>query len=300
MKVLITGASGLVGGKLISALEPKGFEIYRLSRSVPGAETDIQWDPFDGFSSKEAAKLEGMDVVVHLAGENVAGGSWTEERKKRIRDSRVKGTKTLVTALAAAETPPKIFIAASAIGYYGNRGNEIVTEESDPGKGFLAEVSVDWEAESLKARRFASRVVIPRIGIVLSKDGGALEKMLTPFSYGLGGTVGSGEQWMSWIAIDDLISILQYVIEHDDFEGVFNATSPNPVQNKDFTAALAAAVSRPAFIPIPGFGVKLIFGEMGETLLLEGCRVIPRRLEQIGFKFELPNLEDALRHVIQE
>lgn len=300
MKVLITGASGLVGGRLISALEPKGWEIYRLSRSAPESATDIQWDPYEGFSSGEAAKLDGMDLVIHLAGENVAGGSWTEERKKRIRDSRVKGTKTLVSALAALENPPGVFVSASAIGYYGNRGNEIVTEDSDPGKGFLAEVSVDWETESAKAGKFASRVVIPRIGLVLSKDGGALEKMLTPFSYGLGGTVGSGEQWMSWIAIDDLISVFLHVIESDDFEGVFNATSPNPVQNKDFTAALAAAVSRPAFIPIPGFGVKLIFGEMGETLLLEGCRVIPRKLEQVGFKFRFPKLEDALRHVIDD
>ena len=300
MKILITGASGLVGGELIKALEPKGHKIYRLSRSAPATEFDIQWDAYEGFEKTESEKLEGMDAVVHLAGENVAGGSWTEERKARIRDSRVKGTRTLVKAMAGLKNPPKLFLGASAVGFYGNRRNEIVTEESEAGENFLAETCVEWEAETTKAKAFADRVVIPRIGIVLSKDGGALEKMLTPFRYGVGGTVGSGEQWMSWIAIDDLVDILVYSIENEEVTGVFNATAPNPVQNKDFTASLAAAVSRPAFIPIPSFGVKLIFGEMGESLLLEGCRVIPRKLEQLGYKFKFPYLEPALEHVIAE
>jgi uncharacterized protein (TIGR01777 family) len=300
MKILITGASGLVGGELTKALEPKGHEIFRLSRSEPETEQDIQWDPYKGFTKEESEKLEGMDVVVHLAGENVAGGSWTEERKARIRESRVVGTRTLVKALGEADSPPKVFVGASAIGYYGDRGNEIVTEESDSGEGFLGDICVQWEKETLKAQDFGARVVIPRIGIVLSKDGGALEKMLTPFRYGLGGTIGTGEQWMPWIAIDDIVEILVYAIESDDLEGAFNATSPNPIQNKDFTSSLAAILSRPAFIPVPSFGVKLLFGEMGETLLLEGCRVIPRRLEQLGYKFKYPDLEPALKHVIGE
>ena len=300
MKVLITGASGLVGGKLAAELESKGHEIFRLSRSEPKSENDIQWDPYEGFEDEESSKLEGIDVVVHLAGENVAGGAWTQERKARIRDSRVKGTKTLVDALGRLDSSPATFVAASAIGFYGDRGNEIVTEESDAGEGFLPEVCVEWEAESKKAEAFADRVAIARIGIVLSPEGGALEKMLTPFRFGVGGTVGSGEQWMPWISIDDIVRVLVFAIENEELAGVFNATSPNPVQNKTFTEALANAVSRPAFIPVPGFGVKLLFGEMGETLLLEGARVIPRKLEQLGFKFEFPELDEAIRHVINE
>ena len=300
MKILITGASGLVGGELIEVLEPKGHDIFRLSRSTPDGDRDIQWDAREGFKKEEAEKLEGFDIVVHLAGENIAGGSWTEQRKRRIRDSRVIGTRTLVKALAGTNKPPKVFIGASAVGYYGDRKNEIITEDSEPGEGFLSEICIAWEAETQNAAGFAARVVIPRIGVILAKGGGALEKMVTPFSYGLGGTVGSGEQWMAWIAIDDLVDILVYAIENSEVEGAFNATSPNPAQNKEFTAALAAVLSRPAFIPVPAFGVKLIFGEMGETLLLEGCRVIPRRLEQLGYKFRFPDLGPALEHVLGE
>ncbi|MDH3493125.1 MAG: TIGR01777 family oxidoreductase [Acidobacteriota bacterium] len=298
MKILITGATGLVGSALIRALEPENHEIYRLSRSTPDSDHDIQWDARDGFTGDEAKKLEGLDAVVHLAGENVAGGSWTEERKGRIRDSRVVGTRTLVKALSETKEPPKILIGASAVGYYGDRKNEVVTEESGPGEGFLGEICIEWEAEINKALEFGARVAIPRIGIVLAKDGGALEKMVTPFSYGLGGTVGSGEQWMPWIAIDDLVDILVYALENDEVSGAFNATSPNPAQNKDFTEALASVLNRPAFIPVPAFGIKLIFGEMGNTLLLQGARVIPRRLEQLGYKFKFPELEPALAHVL--
>ncbi|NNE67545.1 MAG: TIGR01777 family protein [Pyrinomonadaceae bacterium] len=298
MKILITGASGLVGTALSKALE--GHEIYRLSRSEPKSDFDIQWDAYEGFSKEEAEKLEGMEAVVHLAGEDVAGGSWTAERKARIRDSRVKGTRTLVKALSKLENPPSIFIGASAIGFYGDRGNEIVTEESNPGTGFLGDVCVAWEEETEQAAKFADRLVILRIGLVLSKDGGALEKMLTPFRYGVGGTVGSGEQWMAWIALDDLVKIIVEALESDKLQGVYNATAPNPVQNKDFTASLAGQLSRPAFIPVPAFGVKLVFGEMGERLLLEGSRVIPRRLEQAGFKFDFPELDPALAHILKE
>lgn len=299
MKILITGASGLVGGKLIPVLETKGHEIYKLSRSSPKTDRDIQWDAYAGFADEEFAKLEGIETVVHLAGENVAGGSWTDERKKRIRDSRVKGTRTLVDALRRLESPPKIFVSASAIGFYGSRGDEILTEESEAGEGFLSEVCQEWEAEGDKAKEFGARVVHPRIGVVLSKDGGALEKMLTPFKFGVGGTVGSGDQWMSWVTIDDLVKMIVFAIENENLKGAFNATAPNPVQNEEFTDTLGKVLHRPTIIPVPAFGIKLLFGEMGEKLLLEGTRVLPKKLEDAGFEFVHPHLEKALRHVLK-
>jgi uncharacterized protein len=300
MKILITGASGLVGGKLIPILEAKGHEVLKLSRAKASNDNEIQWNALAGFSDGEFAKLENIDAVVHLAGDNVAGGSWTEEKKRSIRDSRVKGTKTLVDAFKGTDNPPKIFVSASAIGFYGNRGDEILTEESAKGEGFFPEVCSEWEAEALKANEFGARVVCPRIGVVLSKDGGALEKMLTPFKFGVGGTVGSGEQYMSWIAIDDLIRIIVFAVENDHVNGAINATAPNPVTNEEFTNALGKSLNRPTIIPVPAFGIKLLFGEMGRTLLLEGCRVLPQKLEDVGFEFAFPTLESALKQVLKD
>ena len=298
MKILITGASGLVATHLIPTLKAKGHEIFEVSRKQAKNPNEIQWDAEKGFAESEQAKLENLDAVVHLAGENVGEGNWTDEKKRRIRESRIVGTRTLVDALGRTKNPPKIFVSASATGFYGNRGDEILTEESTAGEGFLADLCREWEAKSEKARDFGARVAMPRIGIVLAKDGGALEKMLTPFKFGVGGTVGSGNQWMSWVALDDLIRIIHFALENENLSGAFNAVAPNPVTNEEFTDTLGKALHRPTILPIPAFGIKLLFGEMGETLLLEGARVLPRKLENLGFKFEYADLFAAIKNAL--
>jgi uncharacterized protein len=298
MKILISGASGLVATHLIPTLKAKNHEIFRLVRKAPEAADEIRWDSEKGFADDERARLENFDAVVHLAGDNVASENWSDEKKRKIRDSRVVGTRVLVDALKSLENPPRILVSASAIGFYGSREDEILTENSAKGVGFLPEVCDAWEMESEKAEEFGARVVMPRIGVVLTKDGGALEKMLTPFKFGVGGRIGGGKQWMSWIAIEDMLQIIHFALENEKLRGVVNAVAPNPVTNAEFTKTFAKVLHRPAILPVPEFAVKLMFGEMGETLLLQGARVLPERLLENGFDFKFIHLEEAMKSAL--
>lgn len=297
MKILISGASGLVGTNLIPTLT--AHDVYKLVRKTPKASDEIEWDAEKGFAESEQKKLENFDAVIHLAGDNVASENWSDEKKRTIKESRTVGTRILVDALKKCKNPPKHFIGASAIGFYGDGKDEILDERSAKGAGFLAEICDEWERESKRAEDFGARVVLMRIGVVLAKDGGALEKMLTPFKFGVGGTIGSGEQWMSWIAIDDVVSIVHFFLNDENLRGAFNLTAPNPAKNADFVKTLGGALNRPTVLPLPAFAVKLMFGEMGETLLLTGARVLPKRLRDAGYEFKFDNLEEAMKSVLE-
>ena len=297
MKVLITGASGLLGQALQKSFKDKGYDMLLASRKEPADDRHIQWSIEDGFTDPE--KLEGVDVVVHLAGENVSGLRWTDEKKKAIRDSRVLGTRNVVDAISKLKKKPQTFIASSAIGFYGERGDEEVVESSEAGDNFLAGVCKEWEAESRRAEDAGIRTVLLRTGIVLSKDGGALATMLLPFKMGVGGVVGSGKQWMSWISLDDEIAIINYCIENDNIRGAVNAVAPNPVTNQEFTKTLGEVLYRPTFLPLPEFAVSMIFGEMGDALLLASTKVVPKRLEDAGFEFKYPELKPAIEHAVK-
>jgi uncharacterized protein (TIGR01777 family) len=297
MKILITGATGLIGTALQPSLRAKGHELLLASRSEPKNEEFIQWDPSAGFSEPE--RLEGIDAVIHLAGESISALRWTDEKKKAIRDSRVLGTRSVVDAIAELNEGPRVLIAASAIGFYGDRGDEELTERSKSGKTFLAEVSREWEAEARRAEDSGVRTVLLRTGIVLSKDGGALGTMLLPFKFGLGGVVGDGKQWMSWISLDDHIDVINFVLENESIRGAVNSVSPNPVTNQEFTAAMGEVLYRPTFIPVPEFAVNLMFGEMGEALLLDSTRVIPKRLLDAGYEFKFPDLKKAIENAVK-
>jgi hypothetical protein len=296
MKLLISGSHGLVGKALVKSLQAGGNEIFRLVRHAPESDSEIEWSP-ERYSIA-LALLEGFDAVVHLAGESIASGRWDEAKKRKIRESRLKGTKLLSDALANLKRPPKALISASAIGYYGNRGDELLTETSLPGGDFLADVCVEWENATAHATEKGIRVVNTRFGIILASEGGALAKMLPPFRMGVGGKIGSGKQWMSWIALDDVVGGIEYVLETDSVNGPVNFVAPNPVRNAEFTKTLGRVLSRPTIFPIPAFGVRLLFGEMADALLLSSQRVEARKLNEAGYPFRDSMLEAALRHVL--
>ncbi|MDT5293992.1 MAG: uncharacterized protein QOJ76_872 [Acidobacteriota bacterium] len=303
MRVIVTGSTGLVGGALVRSLLADGHEVTRLVRGdaqgfrAPGTAA-VHWNPDGG--AIDAKELEGHDAAVHLAGESIADGRWDEEKKRRILESRVKGTRLLAETLAGLERKPGVLVSASATGFYGNRGAEVLREESASGDDFLSEVCREWEKATLAASRAGIRVVHVRIGVVLSADGGALPKMLTPFKLGLGGRVGSGRQYMSWITLEDLIGVIKRALTDESLRGPVNAVAPNAVTNEEFTKAIGRVLGRPTFLSMPAFAARLAFGEMADALLLSGSRVEPARLTEASYEFKHPEIEGALRHVLKK
>lgn len=305
MRVLISGASGLVGSALVERLSVDRCQLSVLTRGQRPNATDnrqsttdkcIRWDP--AADELDTAAVDGFDAVVHLAGENIAQGRWTAEKKARIRDSRVQGTGLLCRALAGTARRPKVLVSASAVGYYGDRGDEELDESSAPGTGFLAEVCRQWEAATEPAAAAGIRVVCVRLGVVLARRGGVLARMLPLFRYGLGGRSGSGRQYMSWIALGDAVEAICHVLATAALSGPVNLVSPNPVTNREFTKALGRALHRPTLFPVPAFVLRLVLGEMADALLLASARVQPQRLLESGFAFHDPRLTEAIERLL--
>lgn len=301
MKILVTGSSGLVGTALVSALARAGHTVCRLVRpqSAPGEGPKdgfaIAWNPATGELGGAGV---GPDAVVNLAGASIAGGRWSAQRKELLRASRIDTTRALVNALARMNVRPNVLVSASAIGFYGDRADETLTEDSKPGKDFLSALAQEWEAEALKAEALGIRVVLARFGIILARGGGALPKMLTPFKLGVGGRLGSGKQWMSWVMLEDVVGALRMTIENSAARGAINLVAPQPVQNLEFTNVLAKAVHRPALFPAPAFALRLALGEMADALLLSSQRVAPQRLERLGYRFPHSDLTSALSAIL--
>jgi uncharacterized protein (TIGR01777 family) len=291
----ITGASGMLGRALIPGIIAAGHAVTRLVRTSPGAG-EAHWDPIAG--RIDTGALEGVDVVVHLAGENIGDSRWTPERKRRIRESRVQGTAFLSGTLAGLRRKPSLLISVSAVGFYGDRGDAPLAETEPPGTGFLAELGRDWEGATGTASRAGIRVVLPRFGVVLTPAGGALRKMLPIFRLGIAGPLGSGKQWMSWISLDDAVGVFHHLLHHADLSGPVNAVAPEPVTNAEFTRSLARVLGRPAIMPVPAIALDLLYGEMGRATVLSSQRVVPRRLEETGFSFKDPVLYPALRRLL--
>ncbi|MCA9237140.1 MAG: TIGR01777 family oxidoreductase [Planctomycetales bacterium] len=295
-KVIVTGASGLVGTPLCANLQASGWRVVRAVRRPAQNDNEVMWNPQTG--KIDQAGFEGATAVVHLAGENIADHKWSDSFKQKILHSRTKGTLLISETLAKLERKPETFVCASAIGYYGDRGEEVLTESSAPGGDFLADVCVQWEAACQPARDAGVRTANTRIGVVLSPHGGALAQMLLPFKLGAGGTIGSGQQYMSWIALDDLARGLQFVVENPGLSGPVNMVAPDAVTNRAYTKTLGKVLNRPTFLPVPVFALRLRFGEMVDALLLASTRVAPTALEAAGFQFEYGHLEPALRHLL--
>ncbi len=302
MKILVTGSTGLVGTALVSALARGGNTVCRLMRpqsKSPASSKDgfdVAWNPATGELGGAGV---GTDTVVNLAGASIAGGRWTKERKELLRTSRIDTTRALVNALAKMSARPRVLVSATAIGYYGDRGDELLTEESQAGTDFLAGLAQEWEAEARKAEALGIRVVLARFGIILAKQGGALPKMMLPFKFGAGGKLGSGKQWMSWVMLEDVVGILKFALENSSVRGAVNVVAPQPVQNAEFTKVLAKAMHRPALFPAPTFALRLALGEMADALLLSSQRVQPQVLETFGYRFLHSELSGALNAVLR-
>lgn len=298
MKVLISGSGGFIGSALAERLTSSGHRVIRLvRREVSPGQDAVSWNPDGG--EIDARGLEGIDAVVHLAGEGIGDHRWTDAHKARVLSSRVRGTHLLAETIARLETPPKVLISGSAVGYYGYLGADSMTEASPPGAGFLADVVEQWETAAEPAAKAGIRVVRIRSGVVLSPKGGALQKQLLPFKLGVGGKLGSGNQYLSWISLEDETQAIEFLLERDDISGPVNVTSPNPVTNAEFTRALGAALGRPTFMPVPTLALKLLFsGEMTEEMMLGGQRVLPERLQEAGYEFVDPEVEVALRKML--
>jgi uncharacterized protein len=293
--VLVTGSHGLVGSALVPGLRADGHRVVRLVRDGTEGADDVQWDPASG--TIDAGGLEGVDAVVHLAGAGIGDKKWTAERKQLILSSRTLGTRLLAETLAGLSRPPAVLVSGSAVGYYGDRGSDLLTEQAPPGDDFPAQVCLAWEAATVPAAEAGIRVV--RTGIVLAAHGGALKRMLLPFKLGLGGRIGSGAQYMSWIALDDEVGAIRHLLTADGVSGPVNLTAPNPATNSEFTTALGRAVHRPTILPTPLAPLKVVFGgELVEHLLVEGQRVVPRVLESSGYEFRHPDLDGALQAVL--
>jgi uncharacterized protein len=291
-RILVSGVSGPIGAALLPSLKTRGYEVIRLVRGAAAGDGQIPWDPSKPIAPEA---VSGFDAVIHLAGESIVG-RWTAEKKLKIQYSRVVGTGNLAHALAQAKDKPQVFICSSAIGLYGDRGDEVLNEESASGEGFLADVCREWEAATQPAVDAGIRTVQMRTGVVLSPTGGALGKMLTPFKLGLGGRIGNGRQWMSWIDVQDMVGAIHHVLKSDLMRGPVNLVAPKPVTNAEFTQTLASVLSRPAIFPMPAFVVKLVFGEMGETVLLGSQRVEPAQLVGSGYPFRFSDLRTSLEN----
>jgi len=314
MKIVVTGSTGLVGTALVNSLTRDGHTVCRLvrretttgkrgseKRAASAQVIDVAWDPEDPGASSlvhSRDKVDGVEAVVNLAGASIAGGKWTTERKMQLRSSRVRTTRALVSALEKAKVRPKVFVSASAIGIYGNRGDEVLTEESKSGDDFLAGLAREWEAEAVKAEALGARVVCARFGIILAKHGGALAQMMRPFKFGAGGKIGSGRQWMSWITLDDVVGVLRMALENAAVKGAVNVVAPEPARNARFTQELARVMHRPALFPAPEFALRLALGEMADALLLASQRVKPHRLQELGYAFQHADLAHALAEVL--
>lgn len=295
LNILVSGASGPIGSALVSALTAAGHRVSRLVRRPPAGPGEVQWDPMQAVPPE---KVSGYDAVVHLSGESIAS-HWDQKKRQAIRDSRIISTRHVAQALAQCAAKPRVLITASAIGYYGNRGQEMLTENSTPGYNFLGMVCREWEKATEPAKEAGIRTVQLRIGIMLSLTGGALKQMVKPFRFGLGGIIGNGKQYWSWVAIEDVVGAMQHALTHEGLSGPVNVVSPNPVSNIEFTRAIAQVVRRPALFPLPPFAVRLFFGQMGEELMLASARVLPTKLEASGYKFRYPELKPALVDILR-